>query len=68
MVKVAEYMAAARPVVCFPLPEVRRMAGDAVLYAESERLDEMAEHVARLAATASCAPGSARAGAAGRSS
>ena len=49
MVKVAEYMAAARPVVCFPLPEVRRMAGDAVLYAESERLDEMAEHVARLA-------------------
>lgn len=49
MVKVAEYMAAARPVVSFPLPEVRRMAGDAVLYAESEQLHEMADHVARLA-------------------
>jgi glycosyltransferase involved in cell wall biosynthesis len=36
--------------VCFPLPELRRMAGDAVLYAESERLEDMADLVARLAA------------------
>jgi glycosyltransferase involved in cell wall biosynthesis len=50
MVKVAEYMAAARPVVCFPLPEVRRMAGDAVLYAESGELEEMADQIAQLAA------------------
>jgi glycosyltransferase involved in cell wall biosynthesis len=64
MVKVAEYMAAARPVVCFPLPEVRRMAGDAVLYAESELLDEMAEHVARLAGDDDLR---ARLGASGRS-
>ncbi len=49
MVKVAEYMGAGRPVVAFPLPEVRRMAGDSALYAETETLDEFSDLVAHLA-------------------
>lgn len=49
MVKVAEYMAAGRPVVCFPLPEVVRMAEDAALYAETGSVRELACLVARLA-------------------
>ena len=49
MVKVTEYMAAARPVVAFPLPEIRRMGDGAVLFAESGEMEEMAAHAARLA-------------------
>jgi glycosyltransferase involved in cell wall biosynthesis len=35
LVKVAEYMAMARPIVAYDLPETRATAGDAALYAEA---------------------------------
>jgi glycosyltransferase involved in cell wall biosynthesis len=50
MIKIAEYMAARRPVVAFPLLETRRTAGDAVAFAERDDLDSFAAQIARLAA------------------
>jgi glycosyltransferase involved in cell wall biosynthesis len=50
MIKIAEYMAARRPVVSFPLLETRRTAGDAVAYADGGGdLDSFAAQVATLA-------------------
>jgi glycosyltransferase involved in cell wall biosynthesis len=49
MVKVYEYMAAARPIVGFPLDEVRRLGGEDILFAECDDMDDMAAQIARLA-------------------
>jgi glycosyltransferase involved in cell wall biosynthesis len=49
MIKVAEYMAARRPVVAFPLLETRRTAGDAAAYGRCGDLDSLADAVAALA-------------------
>lgn len=49
MVKVAEYMAARRPVVCFPLLETRRTASDAVAFAECGNVESFGEQIAALA-------------------
>jgi glycosyltransferase involved in cell wall biosynthesis len=49
MIKIAEYLAAGRPVVAFGLDETRHSAGDAALYAECGRLDELARHLSGLA-------------------
>lgn len=49
MVKIAEYLAAARPVVAYQLLETQRTARDAALYAACGDLDAFAHHVARLA-------------------
>jgi glycosyltransferase involved in cell wall biosynthesis len=50
MIKIAEYLAAGRPAVSFPLLETRRTAGDAVAYADgSGDLDSFAAQVATLA-------------------
>ena len=49
MIKVAEYLAAGRPVVAFDLFETRRTAGDAALYAECGDLDQFATLINRLA-------------------
>ncbi len=48
MIKVAEYMAARRPIVAFPLLETKRTAGDAIAYADGD-LDSFAAQVAALA-------------------
>ena len=50
MMKVAEYLAAGRPVVAFGLAETRNTAEDAALYAECCDLDHFASLVTRLAA------------------
>lgn len=50
MIKVGEYLAAARPVVAFDLLETRRSAGDAALYARCNDAEAFAAQVARLAA------------------
>jgi glycosyltransferase involved in cell wall biosynthesis len=50
MIKVAEYMAACRPVVAYPLLETRRTAGGAVAYARCGDLESFADAVAMLAA------------------
>lgn len=49
MIKIAEYMAARRPVVAYPLLETRRTADDAIAYAECGDLASFAAQVARLA-------------------
>lgn len=49
MVKVAEYLAAGRPVVAYDLRETRRTAGDAARYAPCDDLAAFADQVARLA-------------------
>jgi glycosyltransferase involved in cell wall biosynthesis len=49
MIKIAEYMAARRPVVSFPLLETRRTAGDAIAYARCGDMASFAEQVAELA-------------------
>ena len=49
MIKIAEYMAAARPVVAFPLRETIRTAGDVALYAKAGDLGAFAALVAVLA-------------------
>ncbi len=49
MIKIAEYMAARRPVASFPLLETRRTAGDAVVYAEGGDDASLAEAIATLA-------------------
>lgn len=49
MVKVGEYMAVAIPTVCFPLPEIRRMAQDAAQYATGGTVHDLARAVKQLA-------------------
>ena len=49
MIKIAEYMAARRPVVAFPLLETRRTAGDAIAYANCGEAGSFASTVAGLA-------------------
>jgi glycosyltransferase involved in cell wall biosynthesis len=49
MIKIAEYMAARRPIVSFPLLETRRTAGDTIAYAKGDGLDSFAAQVAALA-------------------
>lgn len=46
MVKVAEYMAAGRPIVSFELPETRITAKDTILYARTE--DDFAQRISDL--------------------
>ncbi len=48
MNKVLEYMACAKPVVCFDLREHRASAGEGALYAEPNRDDDLAAKIARL--------------------
>jgi glycosyltransferase involved in cell wall biosynthesis len=49
MIKIAEYMAAGKPIVAFDLRETRRTAGDAVLYAGCDDVEGFAAHVVELA-------------------
>jgi glycosyltransferase involved in cell wall biosynthesis len=49
MVKVYEYMAAGRPIVGYELKEVRRLAGDSMLYASCNAFTELADQTVRLA-------------------
>jgi len=49
MIKIAEYMAARRAVVAFPLLETRRTAGEAIAYGGCGDLDSLADAVAKLA-------------------
>lgn len=49
MVKVGEYMAVAIPTACFALPEIRRMADDAALYAAGDTVRDLADTVKKLA-------------------
>jgi glycosyltransferase involved in cell wall biosynthesis len=49
MVKVYEYMAAGRPIVGYPLREVRRLAGDAMLDADCGDPAALADQIIRLA-------------------
>ena len=48
MNKVLEYMACAKPVVCFDLREHRYSAGEGALYAEPNRDDDLAAKIAQL--------------------
>jgi glycosyltransferase involved in cell wall biosynthesis len=48
MNKVLEYMACAKPVVCYDLREHRHSAGDGALYAEPSRVDDLAAKIAEL--------------------
>ena len=48
MVKIGEYLAAARPTVSFSLLETRRTAGDAVLYASCGELEQYCDLVYAL--------------------
>src|SRR5262249_14896299 len=48
MIKVAEYMALARPIVAFDLPETRATAGDAALYAAPNDDVEFAQLIDEL--------------------
>jgi glycosyltransferase involved in cell wall biosynthesis len=48
MVKIGEYLAAARPTVSFSLLETQRTAGDAVLYASSGELEQYCDLVYAL--------------------
>lgn len=50
MMKIAEYMAARKPIVAFALTETRRTAGGAALYAQCGDPHEFTALVARLAA------------------
>lgn len=50
MIKIAEYLAAQRPVVAYPLLETKRTAGNAVAYAEPGDLGSFAAAIAALAA------------------
>jgi glycosyltransferase involved in cell wall biosynthesis len=48
MNKVLEYMACAKPVVCFDLREHRASAGEGALYAEPNRDEDLAAQIERL--------------------
>jgi glycosyltransferase involved in cell wall biosynthesis len=48
LIKVAEYMAVGRPVVAFDLPETRRTAGDAAVYAARDDPAAFADAIAAL--------------------
>jgi glycosyltransferase involved in cell wall biosynthesis len=48
MNKVLEYMACAKPVVCFDLREHRHSAGDGALYAEPNRDEDLAAKITQL--------------------
>ena len=48
MNKILEYMACARPIVCYDLREHRFSAGDGALYATPNREDELAARIAEL--------------------
>ena len=48
MNKVLEYMACAKPVVCFDLREHRHSAGEGALYAEPNRDEDLAAKIAQL--------------------
>jgi glycosyltransferase involved in cell wall biosynthesis len=48
MRKVIEYMAIGKPVVQFPLTEMRRLCGSAAVYARDADADDMAERVCEL--------------------
>jgi glycosyltransferase involved in cell wall biosynthesis len=48
MNKVLEYMACAKPIVCFDLREHRASAGEGALYAEPNRDEDLAANIARL--------------------
>lgn len=48
MVKVLEYMAMGRPVVQFPLAEMRRLCGDATMYAANGDSGDLAEKILEL--------------------
>jgi glycosyltransferase involved in cell wall biosynthesis len=49
MMKIAEYLAAGRPVVAYRLTETERTAGVAALYAKCHDVDDFARQIARLA-------------------
>ncbi len=51
MMKIAEYMAAGRPIVAFDLRETRRTAADAALYATCGDVEDFAARIAELAAS-----------------
>lgn len=51
MIKIAEYMAAGKPIVAFDLRETRRTAGDAALYAPCGDIDGFAARIAEIAAS-----------------
>ena len=48
MMKVLEYMAMGRPVVQFPLAEMRRLCGDDTVYARNADADDLATKIADL--------------------
>ena len=48
MNKILEYMAVARPIVCFDLKETRYMAGDAALYVTPNNVQEFADKIVEL--------------------
>jgi glycosyltransferase involved in cell wall biosynthesis len=48
LLKVAEYMAVGRPVVCFDLKESRKTAADAALFAPAGDVDSFAGHISSL--------------------
>jgi glycosyltransferase involved in cell wall biosynthesis len=48
MRKVMEYMAAARPVVQFPLTEMRRICGDATAWARNADAEDLADQIVAL--------------------
>jgi len=49
MIKIAEYMAARKPIVAFDLEETRRTAGGAALYAACGDVEGFAERIAEIA-------------------
>jgi glycosyltransferase involved in cell wall biosynthesis len=49
MIKVAEYMAAGKPIVAFDLRETRRTAGGAALYAPCGDVEGFAERIREIA-------------------
>lgn len=48
MIKLTEYMALGKPIVAFDLPEHRRTAGDAALYARANDPEDMARQIEAL--------------------
>jgi glycosyltransferase involved in cell wall biosynthesis len=51
MIKIAEYMAAGKPIVAFDLRETRRTAGAAALYAACGDLEDFAARISEIAAS-----------------